>query len=116
MLADLINAEVVFTADQQTFSFEAAGYDCEFDLDEIRSVDLIDALPDDSFTRTNGGSTEKVNIGYFRGKETGECMMFLYNDSTPVLEIRLEDTTVFANSTDSNVTEEWYDVLESALQ
>ncbi len=57
-----------------------------------------------------------MNIGYFRGKETGECMMFLYNDSTPVLEIRLEDTTVFANSTDSNVTEEWYDVLESALQ
>ena len=71
----------------------------------------IDELPDERFTRTNGGSTEKVNIGHFRGRETGKCMMFLYNDCTPVLEIRLDDMTVFANSRDPQETERWLDML-----
>ena len=67
-------------------SFEAAGYDSEFNIDEIVSVSLIDELPDEDYIRTNGGSTDKVNIGHFRGKETGKCMMFLFKGYTPILK------------------------------
>ena len=38
---------------------EAAGYDCSFGRDEIQSVELLDSMPEEHFTRTNGGSTEE---------------------------------------------------------
>ena len=67
--------------------------------------------PDDDYIRTNGGSTDKVNIGHFRGKETGKCMMFLYKGYSPILEIRLEDgMTVYINSREEKETEEWYEM------
>lgn len=112
-IASLENAEVVLAEADGIYRIEAAGYDCKFRDDEIRSVNLSDALPEDDYVRTNGGSTDKVNIGYFRGKETGKCMMFLYKDCTPVLEIRLENgMTVYANSREEKDTEDWYDMLE----
>ena len=116
ILAEFVNVEVVFSREGDSWSFEAAGYDCTFTADEIRSVRLIDALPDESFTRTNGGSTEKYNVGYFRGRETGKCMMFLYNDSSPLLEIRLDDMTVFANSDRGETTKEWYESLQKSCR
>ena len=103
--------EILFQEEGEVYRFEAAGYEYEFSGNDIQSVKLIDELPDERFTRTNGGSTEKVNIGHFRGRETGKCMMFLYNDCTPVLEIRLDDMTVFANSRDPQETERWLDML-----
>ncbi len=110
-IISLSNTEVIFTINNQTCQFEASGYECTFDPDEILSVELTDSLPADTFTRTNGASTEKVNIGHFRGKETGKCMMFLYKNSSPVLEIRLDDMTIFANSSDSEITRQWYTEL-----
>ena len=91
LLVSLENVQVTFQEEGGGYRFEAAGYECEFSGDDIQSVKLIDGLPDGRFTRTNGGSTEKVNVGHFRGRETGKCMMFLYNDCTPILEIRLDD-------------------------
>lgn len=111
LLASFENAQVVFLEEGGEYRFEAAGYECGFSGDDIQSVELIDELPDERFTRTNGGSTEKVNIGHFRGRETGKCMMFLYNDCTPILEIRLDDMTVFANSREPGETERWLDAL-----
>ena len=111
LLADFINVEVLFTQEENTFTFEAAGYDCSFDKEEIRSVTLLEDMPDENFTRTNGGSTEEYNVGHFRGKETGKCMMFLYRGYTPVLEIRLDDMTVFANSQQEETTLQWYEKL-----
>lgn len=116
ILAAFDNAEVVFAGNEGTYSFEAAGYSCEFEEEEIRSVSLIESMPDDKFTRTNGGDTEKVDIGHFRGKSTGKCMMFIYKKYTPILEIKLEDMTVFANSRDAQETEGWYEELSAQLQ
>ena len=111
LIASFDNAEVAFAESGGVCSVEAAGYDCEFREDEIASVELIGALPDDDYIRTNGGSTDKVNIGHFRGKETGKCMMFLYKGYSPILEIRLEDgMTVYINSREEKKTEEWYEM------
>ena len=99
-IISLSNTEVIFTINNQTCQFEASGYECTFDPDEILSVELTDSLPADIFTRTNGASTE-----------TGKCMMFLYKNSSPVLEIRLDDMTIFANSSDSEITRQWYTEL-----
>lgn len=111
LLSDFVNVEVVFTQEGDTFTFEAAGYDCSFGRDEIQSVELLDSMPEEHFTRTNGGSTEEYQVGHFRGKETGRCMMFLYTGCEPILEIRLDDMTVFVNSRQEETTLSWYGEL-----
>ena len=111
LLSDFVNVEVVFTQEGDTFTFEAAGYDCSFGRDEIQSVELLDSMPEEHFTRTNGGSTEEYQVGHFRGKETGRCMMFLYTGCEPILEIQLDDMTVFVNSRQEETTLSWYGEL-----
>ena len=102
------NAEVTFVRENDTITIEAAGYDCKFAVDEVKSAELIGRLPDDRYIRTNGGSTDRYDFGYYRGKQTGKCMMFLYSGYQPILKIQLNDLTVFVNSKSSGEAEEWY--------
>lgn len=83
--------------------------------EQILSVKLLDEMPEDNFYRSNGGDTEKFLIGHFRGKETGKCMMFLYKEETPIIEIQLEDMIVFLNSENKEETEEWYDYARDSI-
>lgn len=116
MLNNFENADVTLEESHDAYVFEAAGYKCEFDQNEILSVNLMGEMPEDRYTRTNGGSTDKVNIGHFRGKETGKCMMFLYNGYSPILEVKLTDgTSVYANSRDPREVEEWYGTLKGNI-
>src|SRR5699024_8194833 len=101
------NATVVFTRGDGVYSFEAAGYECEFTCNDILSVTLTDEMPDDKFVRTNGGSGKDYQIGHFRGKETGKCMMFLTGDYTDILKIELKDMTVFASCPEGKTVESW---------
>lgn len=110
------SAEVVLTSDGESARVSAALYKCEFRLSEVKSAELIQELPEDDFVRTNGGATEEYAIGHFRGRETGKCMMFLYTDCSPVLQIELEDQKVFINSRQEGQTERWYEELKAGLR
>ena len=88
------NVDIHFEQTGDTFLVEAAGYECEFTKEEIVEVTLLDRMPEDKFIRTNGGSTEDYDIGHFKGKETGKCMLFLDKESGPVLEIQLKDEKI----------------------
>ncbi len=105
-------AEVEFHLDGENVRIEGAFYSCEFQRSDIESAELIDSLPQERFRRTNGGETEEYAIGHFRGEKTGRCMMFLYTDVSPILEISLKDQIVFVNSRQSAETERWYNELK----
>ena len=107
------NIEMQVTSHSNTITISSSGYKCEFTKEEIESITLLDSLPKDSFIRTNGLSSAKNDIGYFKGKETGRCMMFLYKNDLPILQIQLKDIVVFVNSDDSNQIETWYQNLRS---
>nr|WP_296264437.1 hypothetical protein [uncultured Merdimonas sp.] len=111
LISGFENARIIFTKEGDVFRIEAAGYTCDFTSDDIVSVMLADSLPDEKFIRTNGGSTDHSQIGHFRGKETGKCMMFLKGDTTPILKITLKDMTIFANSPEKETVESWYQEL-----
>lgn len=104
-------AKVTFTCSDTQAQFEAAGYRCSFDLSEIESVELLTEMPDEGFVKTNGGATDDYSIGYFRGRESGKCMLFLTEDYEPILKITLPDTVVFANSKEPGEAKEWYRIL-----
>lgn len=99
------------TSGEYVLRFAAADYSCEFTISEISSVQLLEELPNDRFSKINGGATERYNVGHFKGKATGKIMMFLWEGYSPVLEIVLPDKTVFANSKEPGEVELWYEYL-----
>lgn len=101
--------EVKITEDQVMISYSF--YNCSFSADEIQSVELISELPEDDYDRVNGGDTDNVLVGYFEGEKTGEVMMFLIKDETPLIRIELPDQTVFLNSDADGQTEKWYEEI-----
>ena len=111
LLISLENAKISVLMDGNQVTIDAAMYDTNFKESEIQSVRILEKMPEDDFTRTNGGATEKYLIGDFEGKETGKCMMYLYRDYTPILEIRLTDKIIYVNSRKQEEVQEWYRTL-----
>ena len=111
-MSSLPKTDIQLRSDGRDWQIEAAGYDCEFQTDEILSVDLPEELPDNGLSRSNGLSTPKLQIGHYRDEENAKYMLFVHTDASPVLKIELEDMTIFVNSRDAETTTEWYDRLE----
>lgn len=111
LILSLENAKIAFLINGNQVTIDAAMYDTHFMISDIQSIEIIEKMPEDDFTRTNGGATEKYLIGHFKGKETGNCLMYLYRDYVPVLEIKLSDKTIYVNSKNVNEIEKWYEEL-----
>ena len=112
LMAQFENVTVQCSIEGDQATFSAAMYHTDISLTDIESVEILDALPDDDYVRTNGGSTDQYLIGHFSGRETGKCMMYVYLDYTPVLKIKTADVTIYVNSKDKADVEKWYQELE----
>ena len=75
---------------------------------DIRSVTLLEALPEDDYVRTNGLDDGRRLIGHFRGRATGPCEMYLYTAASPLLAVETGEGTLYFNSQDPAQTQTWY--------
>ena len=105
------NSSAEFTMNGTEVKIKAAMYTCEFDVEEIEVIELLDEMPVENFFKTNGGATEDYSIGYFSGNKSGACMLFLYEGQKPILKITLPEKTVFANSETDGEVEQWFEIL-----
>lgn len=92
-----INVHIDTEIKDNYFTVKAVGYKFSINIDNIEEVQLMDKLPKDSFTRTNGGATEEYNIGNYKGNTYGKCMLFIWNGYGPVVMIKGDNKTVFVN-------------------
>lgn len=69
---------------------KGGGYHSTIPVADITSDSIWEHWPKISM-RTNGMSTNKVNMGHFRLKNGENCMMFIHEDGGPVLELRTSD-------------------------
>lgn len=111
LMAQFQNVTIQCSIGSNEADFHAAMYHTEVSMKDIESVQLLDALPDDDFVRTNGGASEQYLIGHFSGKKTGKCMLYVYRQYTPVLEIKTADKTIYVNSKDKAEVNKWYQEL-----
>ncbi|MBR5228419.1 MAG: hypothetical protein IKV96_01125 [Firmicutes bacterium] len=107
------NTETFFTVQDDVVTFDAFMYKYSVDVDDIDTIVVIDEMPDEHFSRVGGAATGKVSIGNYRGNETGKCKLFIHNDESPILMIKVDDMTVFANSTEDGAVESWYETIEA---
>lgn len=96
----------------ETITISYAFYKCSFQPKDIQELQLIQSLPDEKFRRTNGGDTDQLLVGHFKGEFTGDTMMFIYKNESPVIRIRLPQRTIFLNSDTREETGEWYGLFE----
>ena len=104
--ADFGGSSVSITSERVAVS--AFLYDTEVAPQDIRSVTLLEALPEDDYVRTNGLDDGRRLIGHFRGRETGPCEMYLYTAASPLLAVETGEGTLYFNSQDPAQTQTWY--------
>lgn len=98
VLIPFINVHIDITLSDDTLKIESAGYKSVIDINDIQTIELMEELPKDGFTKTNGGATNEYLIGHFRGNTYGKCNLYLLKGYSPILMIRTEDKTIFVNS------------------
>ncbi|MGN0485378.1 MAG: hypothetical protein ACI4HI_17710 [Lachnospiraceae bacterium] len=112
VMIPLLNIHLEITQTQNTVTIEEAGYDISFQKDEVQSVKLLEKEPDTRFTKKNGVGTDKYSVGKFWSRDLGDCMLFLQEECTPVLQIQLKDQLVFLNSETEGEMETLYGNLK----
>ena len=98
----------VVTISDQNVEITSSLWDTEFERSDIRSVELVDELPDDDFRRTNGLDDGRSLLGHFEGEETGECRLYIRLGEKPILKIETERFIVFLNSSTEGEVQQWY--------
>ena len=59
---DYSDTELTVRGNEVTVSYSF--YDCSFSLQDIQSVELLDKLPNDDFSRENGGDVNSSKRGH----------------------------------------------------
>ena len=108
----LINIQEKITLTNNNLTISAGGYTSEIDVNDITELKLMDELPDDSFLRTNGASTDSYDIGRYEGRTLGKCSLYVFDGYSPILMIKSDDTLVFVNSKEDGEIERLYGELD----
>ena len=76
-----------YEVSSESIKVKGGGYHATIPVADISSDSIWEHWPGIAM-RTNGMSTNKVNMGHFRLKNGEKCMMFIHEDGGPLLELR----------------------------
>ena len=79
-----------YEVSSESIKVKGGGYHATIPVADISSDSVWEHWPGIAM-RTNGMSTNKVNMGHFRLKNGENCMMFIHEDGGPLLELRTAD-------------------------
>ncbi len=112
VLLPFSNVKMNVDISSEKMKVSAAGYKYQVDADNIENIELLDKLPGESFYRVNGGSTDTYDIGYYKGSDTGKCMLFIFDGYEPILKITGGGKIVFLNSKNEGEVQDWYEQIK----
>lgn len=114
LLIPLVNLnEKIVLADNGVLTISAGGYKSDIDVDDITELKLLSKMPDDSFFKTNGASTNSYDIGRYEGRTFGKCSLYIFDGYSPILMIKTDDTHVFVNSKEDGEIAKLYEKLSN---
>lgn len=89
----------------------APSYSKSIEFDEIKSIRLLDELPEVAMSKQNGASTDQYALGKFHIRNQGTCYLYIYHGHSPIVELELEDMKIYFNSRQEGVAKECYEQL-----
>lgn len=111
VLIPFIHVKMNVYITDDTFMAAGGGYKCSININDIQEIQLFNEMPKDNFTRTNGGSTNEYDVGNYKGRTYGKCMLFIWDGYSPVLMIKSSNKTVFVNSKEDGYIKQMYEKL-----
>lgn len=112
VLLPFSNVKLNVDISSEKMKVSTAGYKYQVDADNIETIELLDKLPGESFYRVNRGSTDMYDIGYYKGSDTGKCMLFIFDGYEPILKITGGGKIVFLNSKNEGEVQDWYEQIK----
>ena len=88
------NRGPVYEFTSESIKVKRGGYDATILVSDIVETNVLEHWPDIAL-RTDGLSTNKVNMGHFCLKNGENCMMFIHEDGGPLLEMRTVDGQLY---------------------
>lgn len=85
-----------------TVHIDYPGYSYQFSTADIISLSLIEQYP--KALKTSGFATNDYLRGNFRIRDVGKLKMYIYRESPPYIEIKLEDIIIYYNDDDPEQT------------
>lgn len=95
----------------ENFYINAPSYGQVIEFDEIKSVKLLEELPEVKMSKQSGAATDKYAMGKFRIRNQGICYLYIYKGYSPIIELETEETKIYFNSREDGVIEECYQKL-----
>lgn len=95
----------------ENFQIIAPSYSKDIEFSEIKSLRLLDELPDIRLSKQDGAATDQYALGKFYSRNQGTCYLYVYYGYSPIVELELEDMTIYFNSKEDGVAEKCYEQL-----
>ena len=96
-----------------TVAIDTAFYGTKFDGASVKSVTLLDSIPNSS--RTNGSDDGYSAVGHFTVDGYGPSLLYIHENKPPYIVVRLSDKYIFYNEQTREQTETVYRQLKSTV-
>ncbi|GAA4865119.1 PH domain-containing protein [Paenibacillus vulneris] len=105
---------VLTVTDGQRIQIDYPMYSYDFQLADIKQMDLVDTVP--SGIKTNGEATDKQARGHFRLKELGNARMYIFKNNPPYIRIKLDEGYIFYNEKDPSQTKQLFEQIQGQIR
>lgn len=99
--------------DNKIVKINAPIYGVEFNIDDIEEVNLVDNIK--VKVRTNGIGMDEYSVGNFNVEDYGKCKLYIYNDVSPYILIKVNGEFVFINAETNEETYNYFNDLEKVI-
>lgn len=113
LLSDFSVPTMQIDSASRTVSVDTAFYGTKFDEASVKSVTLVDSIPNSS--RTNGSDDGYTAVGHFTVDGYGPSLLYVHENNPPYLVIRLADKYIFYNEKTGGQTKAVYQKLIAAV-
>ena len=101
--------------EDRTVEFQCPLYGSTLELDQVQEIYLMEELPQGGF-KNNGAATDSYARGHFQYPDFGNCLVYVYRQSSPVIVLRTKDQFVFYNEKDPQATQDQWKALQTAWE
>ena len=115
LVDQLDNAGFTMNVIGHNINIEAPLYNINFTSEDIEEVSMIKYSDIEDIRRTNGASTDYVNLGNFKVKGYGSCKVYVYRYVDDVVVIKLKDKYIFVNGKTEEETNSYYKMIKDLL-
>lgn len=115
LISQIDNASFTMNVIGNNIDIDAPLYNTNFISEDIEEVSMIKYSDIEGVRRTNGASTDYIDLGNFKVDGYGKCKVYIYKYVDDVVVIKLKDKYIFINGKTEEETSRYYKIIKDLL-